>query len=103
MDLYLLDHLFLCFFWILGRINNHITEKSVYFEKRPAIILNHYVSKLYSIVKSTSLKVPEFGIKSVYLSGIHTICPHVFMDLLNMASRDQIREFYRMARENFYL
>ena len=38
MDLYFLDHL--CFFWTLGIINNHITEKSLYFENRPAIILN---------------------------------------------------------------
>ena len=38
MDLYFLDHLF--FFWTLGIINNHITEKSLYFENQPAIILN---------------------------------------------------------------
>ena len=38
MDLYFLDHL--CFFWTLGIINNHITEKSLYFENQPAIILN---------------------------------------------------------------
>ena len=38
MDLYFLDHL--CFFWTLGIINNDITEKSIYFENRPAIILN---------------------------------------------------------------
>ena len=38
MDIYFLDHL--CFFWTLGRINNHITEKSIDFEKGPAIILN---------------------------------------------------------------
>ena len=37
MNLYFLDHL--CFFWTLDRINNHITEKSIYFEKGPAIIL----------------------------------------------------------------
>ena len=40
MDLYFLDHL--CFLWILGIINNHITEKSLYFENRPAIILRYY-------------------------------------------------------------
>ena len=37
MDLYFLGHL--CFFLILGRINNYITEKSLYFKKGPAIIL----------------------------------------------------------------
>ena len=37
MDLYFLDHL--CFFWTVGIINNHITEKSLYFENRPVIIL----------------------------------------------------------------
>ena len=37
MDLYFSDHL--CFFWTLGRINNHIAEKVIYFEKGPAIIL----------------------------------------------------------------
>ena len=51
MDLYFLDHL--CFFWTLGNINYHITKKSVYFEKRPAIILKfisyitiHYFKKI---------------------------------------------------------
>ena len=38
MDLYFLDHS--CLFWTRGIINNHITEKSLYFENRPAIILN---------------------------------------------------------------
>ena len=37
MDPYFLAHL--CFFWTLGIINNHITEKSLYFENRPTIIL----------------------------------------------------------------
>ena len=41
MDLYFLDHL--CFFWTLGNINYHITKKSVYFEKRPAIILKRRI------------------------------------------------------------
>ena len=31
MDLYFLDHL--CSFWTFGRINNLITEESIYFEK----------------------------------------------------------------------
>ena len=29
----------LCFFWTIGRINNHSTKKSVYSEKGPPIIL----------------------------------------------------------------
>ena len=40
MDLYFLDHL--CLFQTLGIINNHITEKSLYFENRPAIILKSH-------------------------------------------------------------
>ena len=36
MDLYFLDHL--CFFWTLGIVNNHITEKSLYFENRSAVM-----------------------------------------------------------------
>ena len=42
MNLQFLDHF--CSFWTLGRINIHITEKSIYFEKGPALILNakHY-------------------------------------------------------------
>ena len=36
MDLHFLDHL--GFFWTLGGINYHITAKSIYFEKGPAII-----------------------------------------------------------------
>ena len=37
MDLYFLVHL--CFFQTLGRIIDYITEKSLYLEKGPAIIL----------------------------------------------------------------
>ena len=39
MDLHFLDNL--CFFQTLGRINNHITEESLYYEKGPAIILKN--------------------------------------------------------------
>ena len=40
MDLYFLDHV--CFFWALVRINNHIADKSIYFEKGPAVMLNSF-------------------------------------------------------------
>ena len=52
MDLYFLDHL--CFFWTLGMINNHITEKSVYFESQPAIILKWDISHLDMGAKSNN-------------------------------------------------
>ena len=52
MDLYFLDHL--CFFWTLGMINNHITEKSLYFESQPAIILKWDISRLDMGAKSNN-------------------------------------------------
>ena len=65
MDLYFLDHLGLCFFWTLGIINNHITEKSLYFKNGPAIILRKTVN--YSLKEKNILVNTYFDKTKQYL------------------------------------
>ena len=62
MDLYFLDHL--CFFWILGIINNHIKERSLYFENRPAIILKAYKNLKSDIKIQNTMFLKKFGLQS---------------------------------------
>ena len=38
------------YFWTLGRINNHIIKKYIYFEKGPAIILKNNIIILHMYV-----------------------------------------------------
>ena len=75
MDLYFLDHV--CSFWTLGRINNHITENSVYFEKGPVMILKGLIrincEIHYDIWKITVLETKLNNQNAFIIDGIGDI------------------------------